>query len=47
MICIFLAVMLLLVMPLAVFSVVISKTHLKKECTMNDGGVMGGGAVCE
>ncbi|KAH9210463.1 hypothetical protein DL95DRAFT_393373 [Leptodontidium sp. 2 PMI_412] len=46
-ICIFLAVMLLLVVPLAVFIVVISKAHLKKVCTTNDGGVMGGDAVCE
>ncbi|KAH7327446.1 hypothetical protein BKA65DRAFT_540048 [Rhexocercosporidium sp. MPI-PUGE-AT-0058] len=47
MICIFLAVMLLIVVPLAVFSVIISKAHLKEGCTMNDGSIMGGGAVCE
>ncbi|KAL2061362.1 hypothetical protein VTL71DRAFT_7635 [Oculimacula yallundae] len=47
MICIFLAVMLLLVIPLAVFSVIVSKAHLKEKCTANDGGVLGGDAVCE
>ncbi|KAK0099327.1 hypothetical protein ONS95_006313 [Cadophora gregata] len=46
-ICIFLAVMLLLIIPLAVFSVIVSKARDKEGCVGNDGEVLGGGAVCE
>ncbi|PVH81308.1 hypothetical protein DL98DRAFT_587500 [Cadophora sp. DSE1049] len=46
-ICIFLAVMLLLVVPLTVFSVIVSKAKRKEGCVGNDGEVLGGGVVCE
>lgn len=46
MICIFLAIMLLLVVPVVVFSIIVSKARRKEACVGNDGGVIEG-TVCE